>query len=346
MSLNLQIINPLTHPEWDSLITSTRNYSFFHTSAWARVLCETYGYTPLYFTHIENGTLQVAIPLMEVKSFLTGKRGVSLPFTDYCEPINSNSINLRDIYKHLIEHGKQAGWKYIEFKGGSNFFRDTPPSSCYDGHSLDLAPNEKNIFSKFKKGNKSNIKKAIKEGVEVRYDRSIELMKEFYRLNCITRKMHGLPPQPYLFFKKIYQHIISKDLGHIFLGLYDKKYIAGAIYFHIGEQVLYKYSASDKKYQNLRANNLVMWEAIKWYNKNGYKRIMFGRTETNNKGLLHYKESWGTKKYTINYFKYNCNSDKFIQSILRTKGFHNKLFSKLPVMILRVIGAGLYKHIG
>lgn len=53
--------------------------------------------------------------------------------------------------------------------------------------------------------------------------------------------------------------------------------IAGAIYFHFGEKAVYKYGASDVKYQQLRPNNLVMWEAIRLYCQNGYKSFCFGR---------------------------------------------------------------------
>jgi len=35
-------------------------------------------------------------------------------------------------------------------------------------------------------------------------------MGEYYRLHCLTRKRHGLPPQPTGFFQKIQEHIIAK----------------------------------------------------------------------------------------------------------------------------------------
>src|SRR3989304_5876328 len=72
----LKIINPLDYPEWDKLVLSTRDYSFFHSSAWARVLHESYGYKPLYFTLIDDGRLLSLMACMEIKSVLTGKRGV------------------------------------------------------------------------------------------------------------------------------------------------------------------------------------------------------------------------------------------------------------------------------
>ena len=72
--MDIEIINPLNYPGWDELLLTNKNSSFFHTSFWARVLSESYGYEPLYFTAVDNKKLSVLIPLMAVKSFLTGKR--------------------------------------------------------------------------------------------------------------------------------------------------------------------------------------------------------------------------------------------------------------------------------
>src|SRR4030065_2740482 len=121
----LKVINPLDYPEWDKLVLSTRGYSFFHSAAWARVLNESYGYKPLYLTLIDDGRLLSLIPCMEIKSILTGKRAVSLPFTDYCEPIFSPLLEnegegfetpLSMILNAIISYGKEASWKSIELR--------------------------------------------------------------------------------------------------------------------------------------------------------------------------------------------------------------------------------------
>src|SRR5260370_28840299 len=78
------VMDPVTHPGWDSLATAHPESSFFHSSAWARVLEETYGHRPFYFCRLRNGQLEELLPVMEVSSVFTGRRGVSLPFTDFC----------------------------------------------------------------------------------------------------------------------------------------------------------------------------------------------------------------------------------------------------------------------
>ena len=346
MKDNIQIIDPTRYEGWDALLLSHPDYSFFHSSAWASVLFESYHYTPQYFTIIDGGKLLVLVPVMEVNSFLTGRRGVSLPFTDYCNPILDHGIKLQDLMNPITEHGEKAGWRYLEFRGRKDLFPFSLPSCTYLGHVLDLSQNEAQIFSNFRDSTKRNTQKATKEGVKVKIDHSLESVKEFYRLNCMTRREHGLPPQPFYFFKKIYDHVISKNLGMVVLASLDQENVAGAFYFYFGEKAVFKYGASDKKFQHLRANNLVMWEAIKWYSQNGYKNLCFGRTEPENQGLIQFKSGWGTIEQPIHYYQYDLKKGSFVRSSSKVTGFHNKIFRNIPIPISNKIGALLYKHVG
>jgi hypothetical protein len=385
--LELQIINPLDYPGWDELLLKTPNSSFFHSSHWTRVLNESYGYRPLYFSEIKGSRFVTLISMMEVRSILTGKRGVSLPFADYCELIINDKDSFQAALDRLIEYGKKAKWKSIELRTVNSLPHEFLPSSFYYGHTLNLSKDEtfmtqqaagnienpyraalplgapsispplvkgrkgglsdeNKIFSSFRDSTKRNIKKAIKEGVETNIYTSAEAVREFYRLNCLTRREHGLPPQTWSFFKNIHDYIIAMNLGFVALAAHRGKTIAGAVYFHLGNKALFKYGASEKKYQRLRANNLVMWEAIKYYCQNGCKSLNFGRTEPENKGLLQFKSGWGAKEHIINYYKYDFKKRAFIQNSSRVTGFYNKLFKNMPIPILKVVGSILYKHMG
>lgn len=342
--MSLQLINPIDFPHWNNLLLAGENYSFFYTSSWAKVLSESYNYKPIYFSLIQNSKLKILLPVMEVKSFITGTRGVSLPFTDYCFPIATDETLFSNTFEKAIQFGKKNGWKTFEIRGGNGYFKNVTVCSTYYTHALSLTVNESAIFSNFRSSVKRNIKKAIKEGVNVTISNSLKSVKEFYRLNCMTRKEHGLPPQPYFFFKKIYEHIISAKKGFVALANYKNRYIAGAVYFHFGEKAVYKYGASDKTCQKLRANNLIMWEAIKWYAQNGFKHFSFGRTDMDHEGLLQFKRGWGAKEETINYYRFDLTKDAFIKDSKIKSSY--LFFQKMPLPLLKLTGSFLYRHVG
>jgi hypothetical protein len=346
LGIEIKIVNPLEHPEWNELIASHPDSTIFHTSNWANVLSASYKYKPLYFTVIENDRLGSLIPFMGINSWLTGKRGVSLPFTDYCEPLIREKDQFQDLNDFIIEYGKMSKWHYFELRGGESFLHESDPSFNFYGHILHLSEDDEQVFSKFRNSTKRNIKKAVKEGVKVEMSESFESIKEYYRLHCITRKDHGLPPQPFIFFKNIYEHVISQGLGKVLLASYRNEIIAGTVYFHFGKKALYKYGASDKRFQHLRANNLVMWEAIKWYCLLGYKILSFGRTEPKNKGLMQFKAGWGTEERNLKYYKFNLKNESFVKGTSNQNHIYTQIFRKMPVSLLTMLGNVSYKHIG
>lgn len=89
-------------------------------------------------------------------------------------------------------------------------------------------------------------------------------------MHCRTRKEHGLPPQPFMFFKKTFEYVILVNKGFVILAKYNGVTIAGAIYFHFGKKAIYKYGASKRAFQRLRVNNLIMWKAIELYCRQGF----------------------------------------------------------------------------
>jgi lipid II:glycine glycyltransferase (peptidoglycan interpeptide bridge formation enzyme) len=247
--------------------------------------------------------------------------------------------------EQAIIYGKKTGWKYIEWRDTDYFHKETPPWEVYYTHDLNLKRTESELFSSLKDSNRRNISKANKEGVSIKIDCSLATLKSFYRLNCLTRKRHGLPPQPFFFFKKVFDSVISKGYGIVVTAFHSNTIIASSVFFHFGMKAIFKYGASNMKYQNLRPNNLIIWEAIKWYRNHGHDTLNFGRTKFDNHGLLRFKRLWGAIESPLKYYRYNCKKEAHIQNQHRMD-LQIKLFSRTPVSILRILGRLLYKHIG
>ena len=344
--MTFDIVNPLEIPNWDDLVLATGKASFFHSSAWARVLHESYGYKPLYFASFESGKLISLMPFMEVNSWLTGRRGVSLPFTDQVSVLAPDGMAFEKLVKGVTDYGEKAGWKYIEWRDGSLFPEEVNASESHYTHELNLLKTEKEIFSGLRDSTRRNIKKADKAGVSVEISQSLDPIKSFYGLNCITRKRHGLPPQPFSFFNKVFEHVISKDHGMVASAVHSGRVIASSVFCHFGKSAIYKYGASDVAHQDLRANNLVMWEAIKWCREKGLETFSLGRTEPENEGLLQFKRGWGAEEGQLRYYKYDLKKNSFQTGSIGVKGFYNQMFSVTPLSVLRCVGAAMYKHLG
>jgi hypothetical protein len=346
--MSIYLTNPLKYPEWDAMLLRNENHSFFHSTSWARVLKETYRYDPLYFVSFRGSQLALLIPFMEVSSFITGKRGVSLPFADQCAPHITRKELLPEAVHYITNYGKTVGWRYVEWRDSSYFANGTTPSERYITHDINLVGTEYELFSLLRDSNRRNIKKAEREGVQVAISQSLDSLRSFYRLHCITRKRHRLPPQPFVFFKSIFDNVISAGQGIVVSARYSGDVIAASIYFHFGARALFKYGASDVAHQGLRPNNLVMWEAIKWYRDRDFLSLNLGRTELENDGLLQFKRMWAPAESPVNYFRYDIRKKVFLMKDFasRTSTILEPLFARAPATILRIIGSLAYRHIG
>ncbi|HEY3760400.1 MAG TPA: GNAT family N-acetyltransferase [Verrucomicrobiae bacterium] len=338
--------NPLEQIDWDSRLAGREQslLSFFHSTAWANVLAETYNYRPIYFVGNEHGTVHSLLPFMEVDSCLTGRRGIALPFTDSCEPSCSDPNSFKMLFRNAVEIGKLRGWDYLEIRGGQRFIGGVPPALSYYGHTVDLPADENTLFVELKSPVRRAIRKAEKEGVRVEVSRDLKAVKTFYALQCRARKKHGLPPQPFSFFQNIHKHVLSEDHGFVALARRKKTPVAGAMFFKSGAGAIYKFGASDERFQHLRGNNLVMWEAMRHLCKDGVKRLDMGRTSLGNDGLRRFKLGWNAREKAISYFRYSLGKEKFVPIKDEATGWYNYIFRTLPTSVSQLFGRVLYRH--
>src|SRR5262245_3997897 len=88
-------LDPLADPRWCAFAQRHERSSVFHSPAWLNALRKTYRYRPVAFTTEPPGCdLRSAIVFCHVRSWLTGRRLVSLPFSDHCEPLVASADDL------------------------------------------------------------------------------------------------------------------------------------------------------------------------------------------------------------------------------------------------------------
>ena len=342
----MRVVDPLREPAWDHVAALHRDAGCFHISAWARVLHQTYKHQPFYLHFSCGGRLAALVPLMEVRSPFTGRRGVCLPFSDACEPLIFDPDVVGPVRDELIRLAQQCRWKHLEIRGGKSLALSPNPFTKFYGHTLDLRSGIKELVTRFASPVRRAIRKAERSDVTAVIVRNRAAINQFYHLHVQTRRRHGLPPQSISFFLNIYEHIIKPGLGFIVLAQHGPRPIAAAIFFRFGKNALYKYGASDKRFQALRANNLVMWQGIQFLARNGAEKLHFGRTEQENEGLRRFKLSWNTQEETIDYFRVDPSGRQCLAPARSHDfGLHKKVFGRLPLIFNRLAGSMIYPHL-
>src|SRR5690349_17025990 len=109
-------IDPLKDPRWEEFVGAHPHASIFHTRQWLEALRRTYGYEPVAITTAHPGQpLSNGVVFCRIRSWLTGRRLVSLPFADHCEPLVDGGSELECI---LSSAGgtRESQWKYVELR--------------------------------------------------------------------------------------------------------------------------------------------------------------------------------------------------------------------------------------
>ena len=345
-NLEVRALSSLSDPEWDSMALSHPESNLFHRTAWGRVVCKTYGHTPLYLDFRRNGKSIALIPMVELASPITGKRGVSMPFSDFCSPLVFDAHGQESIVAALLKIGRERNWRSVELRGGRNIMPAfAPAAEKYYTHRLNLSIGVEQLFDGLSPSARRAVRKAEKSGVKAEVSESWEATREFYRLHARTRRRHGLPPQPLSFFRNIHREIIRQGFGFVVLAKLGPRPIAGALFFHSKQTGLYKFGASDERESRLRGNNLAIWQGIKELAQNGITTLDFGRTDFQNSGLRDFKLSWGATEGITEYFRFSFRADKWLAGTNQTSKLHEAIFRRLPVVVNRIAGRLIYPHL-
>jgi len=346
-ALRAKLIDPRIEGEWDHAVAEYPHATIFHTSAWANVLCDTYGHAPHYFS-LSQGEKRVAlVPMMEVKSAFTGCRGVCLPFSDFCGPLISGESSLAtSILDRLSGLARERAWKYFEVRAALPSGVAVPARDSFHGHRLSLTKSPDDLFKGFASSVRRAIRKAERSALSVEVTSESGAIPRFYRLHNQTRRRHGIPPQPLSFFQNIHAHVIKRGLGFLVIAHLDARPIAAGVFFHFGRQALFKFGASDDRYQEYRANNLVMWEGIKHAAQLGAETLHLGRTDLGHAGLRRFKLSLGAEEEMLHYFRFDATNARWMnKSPQKPSSLPGAVFRSLPLTVNRLAGTVLYPHL-
>ena len=344
-------LDPIQDPRWAELVERHPEASVFHTVAWLQALRRTYGYEPVAFTTSPpTGELRNGIVFCRIDSWLTGRRLVSLPFSDHCQPLCDAAEDLNFIIRYLQAAFHHRKWKYFEIRPVYENLSQTGdgtgclPGATYFLHTLDLRPDLDELFRSLDKDSvRRRIQRAERAGLIEKCGRSEELLKEFYALFVITRGRHHVPPSPRAWFRNLIQ-CQGKAL-EIRLAYKDGTPIAAILTLQFKNVVYYKYGCSDARFNQFGATPWLFWKAIVAAKTRNATKFDFGRTEEDNPGLLAFKNHWAPHPRSLIYWRYPDGS-----SLASVTGWKLKMakrvFSCLPDRILDIVGNLVYRHIG
>lgn len=351
MNTSLHKLDPLTDERWATFIATRPGAGVFHTVGWMRALKDTYGYEPVVYTTTPPGRdLTNGIPFTEIRSWISGRRLVSLPFSDHCLPLMDGTQRFEELCGLIAEEARGKSWRYVELRPAASAENAVEPGGPFRAHdryylnTVDLTPDLNTLRRSFHKSCVQRvIRRAEREAVTIDAGRSPEHLKAFYSLLVQTRRRHRLPPQPIKWFSNLIHHM--GDALTIRIALKDGNPIAAILTFHYKDVLTYKYGCSDSRHSHLGGTCALFWDAIQEAKSRGAVSFDLGRSDTDNEGLITFKDRWGSKRTELKYFRFSTSP-----ASTRTNPWPMRIaktaFSHMPDSLLTLAGRALYRHTG
>jgi hypothetical protein len=343
---SLFVFDPLQDGRWSELVRRHPSSSVFHSTSWLSALQSTYGYEPVVYTTCgPSSNLTSGIVFCKVESGLTGRRLVSLPFSDHCDPLVESGAEFNDLLLPIRQNLGRGKWDYCEVRP-VRFEPDVATmmgqSARYVWHTIDLRPDINAVHRKFHHSVERKMRRAEREGLVYEEGNSDVLLQQFYQLLVGTRRRQHLPPQPLKWFRNLIASF-GTDL-RIRVASKSGTPIASILTLRHKNTVTYKYGCSDDRFHPLGGVALVLWNTIQQAKAEGYQQLDLGRSDNCNEGLHTFKEHWGGIRSDLHYWRC-ANHHQSYESLAR-KMIVGRIVKALPDRALIAMGNLLYRHIG
>jgi lipid II:glycine glycyltransferase (peptidoglycan interpeptide bridge formation enzyme) len=350
--LKIVLIDPFTDKRWDAYIAQHPGGTFFHHSAWAKVLQERYAVDPTYYAlENEKGEIIGAAPFFMISGALGGRRMVCLPSSEYCFPLTDNPEDMGLLIARAQEEVQRKHLSYLEIRGMNGGLQPDQMTLAehpyYLNHVTELDGGIDKLRSSLSRDTRYHINRGERSPVKIREADGEEDLKAYHSLTSSMRRRINLLPWPYRFFRSIYENIIVPGYGYLMLAETDNKVVSGGIFLGFKGTIINKFNASDSRYIQLRTNYLVMWKALEKACAQSCRYFDFGITNPENTGLIKFKRHWNSQESVLPYYYYpqvrGLNSKPETSLVYRV---HTAVNRFLPDFALKLAAEILYKRLG
>lgn len=350
-------LNPGEEDEWDAFVAGHPQGLVYHYSAWRRMLEEAFHHIRgrvLVLRDSRTHAIVAGLPIYSVRSWLLGKRLVSIPFASLSDPLLSSEGDFERLWPRLRAACNDLGAVRIEVRarGETSRLANAPlvVSTRYKHHVLDISADEDQLFRRFAKTSIcQRIRKAERAGVVVVDSDREQDVRVCYEILAQTRRRLSLPPMPFAFFEAMRRHLWPRRAKFL-VGRHEGRPIACHIVLTARDMWISEYSGCvDGAIPG--SNQLLYWQAIRLARARGAKAFSFGRTAVTNNGLLDYKRRWRTlEEDVVALASPNGHASGQSSVGIREDGVRQwlirKAISMSPMSVCEGIGRFCYRHLG
>jgi len=293
----------LDKDKWAKLVTASESSTFYHTLDWSLVWEKSYDFCrSLFFVEEKNYEYSLGLPAVKFK-----KKGLesffSMPMGTYGGVLSQDSTEskTKEFLNQALDSIKSLKClklQLVDFNGRLSFLgRDNFRPHQASTHIVELGrvnPDELLTKRGYQQAEHRNVTaRRIENETEVR---------RCYDLYLKTCQRHNRPPKySQSFFQNLFRTGNDSNWLWWWVAEGEGRMVGYQINFSFKDRLYMWDMASEPESLNLRANDYLMGQSLKWCHQHGISSYNLGSSPTTAEGLVHFKEQWGgeEKKYYI-----------------------------------------------
>lgn len=345
------------HDRWVDFLAGHEEAHAYHHPLWLELLRRAFGHRVEALT-VEDaaGRLCGLLPLVVRRS---GRRRLvlsSLPHTPVAGPLARDEQSLRALVRAVVDH--------VQARNGRLLLKTSAPlppdvsehlvRAAWDAtyvRELPARPEELRFGDSRTHGAIARgVRKARREGVEVRAATGVADVRRWYPLYLEAMRAHAVPPRPLRFFEIAWETLAEPGLMRLLLAEHwdagrPPRLLSGSIFFLFGGTVFYAFNGRLRSRLVARPNDAIHWAALESACREGFRRFDFGEVTPSQHGLAAYKAKWGARPVPL--YRYHYPKPTTADRLLRPESRAHRLaavtWQRLPIGVTQTIGELLYR---
>ena len=340
-------LDPTSDPRWVALDRAP-HAGLFHSPLWMRAVVDAYGFTPDAYVALDANDRPVGgVAFCEIDDG-AGRRLVSFPFSDTCDPLLLDPRAWAPLREALAAHRmpitlRSMNPRFLESDEDFKVFKRAR------WHTLPLTGSVADIRARFEPAARRGIAKAERLGLTVRSIDNPTGLGDFMRLHIrLRKKKYRLLAQPARFFASL-STCFSPERRWVPLGAFlGDRLVAATIYLHWQDTLYYKFNTSDVEALDIRPNNLLILAGVESALARGCRALDLGPSDDDQPGLIRFKESFGGISQELRFLRWtppNAASDRG-RAFRGVLGEMTRLLTEpdVPDLVTAEAGAVLYRY--
>ncbi len=293
---HLDLADTATALRWDEFVLSCSEATFFHRSAWQKIIREVFKH-PTHFLYAEDEFgIRGILPLAHVNSRLFGNAVVALPFAVYGGVAAVDVEATKALEDAAQDLARKLDVDHLEFRNLTPRHADWPTQDLYVTFRKEILPEIEANMLAIPRKQRAMVRKGIKNGLVSTVDRNAD---RFFQLFADNVHRHGTPAMPKRYFDTLLR-VFGNDCEVLTVTGPDGRLLSSVLSFYFRDEVLPYYAGDDESARHLAANDFKYWELMRRACERGVKIFDYGRSKEGT-GPYSFKKNWGFEPQRLHY---------------------------------------------